>query len=253
MRCVFIHSHRRSGTHLLLDTISSWFETEPGYTHFPLSGSMSAAISAEHNSDFRRISLIKTHEPYYGFQSCVRHLWTSPEAHQREIDLYKRSKHIYVLRNPFFVLRSLYIFDVMGGESKFKISPNTTMHDYTFGRSLHEANEDGYNRLEYWGRHILRWAEEDAVLVLDYNELLTERTSALERISKHIELPIRSSPNAVEATAIGRHLTGQFLKQGREAVWDSIMIEAVEAEIRSIRQQQPRLRSYVNSWMGNKP
>jgi hypothetical protein len=238
----FIHSHRRSGTHFLIDTISAWFDVVPGFCHFP-------APPPENVSALPNTRLVKSHEPIYGFMLNEKHLWTS----QRQLDEhrlhYQSGPHLYIVRNPFLVLRSQYAFDVMGGEPKFKVEENLSFRNYLLGRSAHELNVDGKNRIQYWGQHILNWTLRSDVLIIDYDDLLEATTDTVELISKHIGRPVRSSQRAITPTGIGRGLTEKFLTAGREPVWDHDIADLVIATIERVATAQPRLTRHVARWL----
>jgi hypothetical protein len=243
---IFIHSHRRSGTHLLIDTISSWFDVVPGFCHFP---TLDDALSRAEVSILPDIRLIKSHEPIYGFQLNAKHLWTSQRHLEENRKLYENSPHIYIVRNPFLVLRSLYVFDLMATEEKFKIEDNLSFRDYLLAKSMHELNKDEHNRIKYWEQHVLNWASRSDVLIIDYDDLLQFTTSTAEAISQHVGCPTRSSQRSINPTGIGRGLTDRFLKGGHEPVWEPDITTLMVATIDDLAAVQPRMAPFVDHWL----
>ena len=243
---IYIHSHRRSGTHLLIDTISAWFDVTPGFCHLPptddtpLQGGTPAAFDTR---------LAKSQEPFYGFKLNEKQIWASQQHLADNRLLYEKNPHIYIVRNPFFVLRSLYIFDVMGGEEKFKIDQNLSFSDYLLGISMHEANVNRLNRIEYWKQHVLNWTSRSDVLIIDYDDLLQSKISTVETISQHVGCAIRSSQRCITPTGIGRGLTDRFLKGGRESVWEPSVANLMEAAIEHVAAVQPRMARHVDRWL----
>ena len=247
---IFIHSHRRSGTHLLIDTISSWFDFVPGFCHFPTLDDTLPQGEASILPDTR---LIKSHEPIYGFQLNAKHLWTSQQHLDENRRLYENSPHIYIVRNPFFVLRSLYVFDLMATEEKFKIEEDLSFHDYLLAKSMHELNRDEMNRIRYWEQHVLNWASRSDVLIIDYEDLLQSTASTVEAISQHVRCLTRSSQRSINPTGIGRGLTDRFLKGPRETVWESDITTLMTETIKHLAAAQPRMALHADRWLAAAP
>jgi hypothetical protein len=239
---IFIHSHRRSGTHFLIDTISSWFDVMPGFCHFPAPppGSVSALPNTR---------LVKTHEPIYGFKLDEKHLWAS-QHHLDEHRLhYQNNPHLYIVRNPFQVLGSQYVFDVMGGEPEFRIDDNVSLRAYLLRKSGHELNAEGKNRIEYWEQHAHHWVSRSDVLIIDYGDLLDSTTDTIEAVSQYLGCPPRSSRRPITPTGIGRGLTDRFLKTGREPVWEPFIADLLIAAIGRLAGAQPRIAPYADRWL----
>ena len=237
---IFVHSHRRSGTHFLIDTIRAWFDVSK-----PLQNRW------VRNAPY---SVSKDHEPYVGFRLTQRHLWGSPEEFHQARCLYATGKHIYIVRNPLQVLRSQYIFDVSGAEPKFKVDPNTSFREYLTGASLHEG-KTGLNRIDYWVAHVKSWYLDQNTLPVIYDELKTALADTLAAISNHIGLPVRQSPRPVSATGIETNLTKKFLSKGHAICWEPATIAAVRSAIE--RELGPKpwrgLERYVDRWLSDPP
>ena len=247
---IFIHSHRRSGTHLLIDTISSWFDVVPGFCHFP---TLDNTVPEDEASTLHNTRLVKSHEPIYGFQLKAKHLWETQHHLDENRRLYENNPHIYIVRNPFLVLRSLYVFDLMGTEDKFKVEQDLSFRDYLLSESMHEANGDGKNRIKYWEQHVVNWTSRSDILIIDYDDLLQFTTSTAEAISHHVRSPIRSSQHPVSPTGIGRGLTDRFLKGRLKPVWEPDITNLMEATIEHLAAVQPRMGPLVERWLAAAP
>ena len=247
---VFIHSHRRSGTHLLIDTISGWFDVAPGFCHFP---TLDKTLPESEALTLPHTRLVKSHEPIYGFQLNAKHLWKSRQHLDEDRRIYENNSHIYIVRNPFLVLRSLYVFDLMGTEEKFKIEADLSFRDYLLAKSMHELNADQKNRIKYWEQHVLNWASRSDVLIIDYGDLLQSTTSTVETISRHVKCPMRSSQRSINPTGIGRGLTARFLKGGREPVWEPDIVTLMVTTMAHLAAVQPRMAPFVDRWLAALP
>jgi hypothetical protein len=243
---IFIHSHRRSGTHYLIDTISSWFDVVPGFCHFP-------APPPESVSALPHTRLVKSHEPIYGFMLNEKHLWASQRHLDEHRSYYQDNPHLYIVRNPFLVLRSQYIFDVMGGEPKFKVADNLSFRAYLLGRSTHELNVEGKNRIEYWSQHLRNWASRSEVLIIDYDDLFESQADSMKAISEHVGCRVRSGQRPITPTGIGRGLTERFLKGGRKPVWERDVADLVVAAIEHLAAVQPRMARHADRWLAAAP
>jgi hypothetical protein len=161
----------------------------------------------------------------------------------------KNNPHLYIIRNPFLVLRSQYVFDVMGGEPKFKVEPNLSFRSYLLGKSAHELNVEGENRIEYWSQHLHNWATRADALIIDYDDLLESTTDTVEAISRHVGCRVRSSQRSITPTGIGRGLTERFLKGGREPVWERDIADLVIAAIEHLAAAQSRIARHADRWL----
>jgi hypothetical protein len=240
-RLIFVHSHRRSGTHFLLDVLRTWFDVPLGIEHIP------------GPTELRRYAagtLSKDHEPHRGFKLSQDRLWGSQRMRECFRALYEAGSHIYVVRNPLDVLRSLYVFDVSGAEGRFMVNSGTTFSEYLTGRSLHEQS-GSLTRVEYWVRHVRSWYPDDKTLVVHYDDLKDALPETLAAISRHIGMPIRASARAVDATGIGSNLTSRFIAEGGVAFWDSYLIGVLRTTLDRMQGSEPiaGLNDRLEQWL----
>jgi hypothetical protein len=242
---IFVHSHRRSGAHFLLDTIRAWFDVREQIQAIP-----NPAVAPGYAPN----SLSKDHEPFRGYELAQSHAWGSREQQCRGRHLYESGAHMYIFRNPLQVLRSAYVFDVSGAEPKSKIDPKTSFFEYLTATSLHEGN-GGLSRLDYWVTHVKAWYFDEDTLSVHYEELKTNLADTLSAISDHIGLPVRQSPRAVISTGVGTNLTQAFLAEGQNICWDANVIDAVRSAVERILGPKPwrGLERYVADWLSRPP
>jgi hypothetical protein len=243
---IYVHSHRRSGTHFLLDTIRAWFDVPeeihaiPNPAHFP-------RVVAPTYAPY---SLSKDHEPAPGFKLKQIPLWHSADQRERGRHLYEAGSHIYIVRNPLQVLRSAYIFDLSGAEPRHKVDTGTSFLDYLAARSTHTGNR-GLTRLEYWLMHVKSWYFDEQTLVVHYDDLKNDTASVVAAISKHVGLPARQSAREVAPTGIKTDLTKAFLAKGESVVWDTAVIDAIKAAAERIIGPRPwrGLEHHLDAWL----
>jgi Sulfotransferase domain len=237
---IFVHSHRRSGTHYLLDTMRAWFD-----------------VPEQIQNRWLRTapySLSKDHEPFRGFRLAQRHIDAPSEQVRHERRLYETGTHIYIVRNPLQVLRSVYIFDVSGAEQKFRVDPKTSFLEYLTAPSLHEG-KTGLNRIDYWVTHVKSWYFDDATLSVHYDDLKAALADTLLAISNHIGLPVRQSPRPVSATGVATNLTKKFFAKGHTIHWDAEVMDAIGSAVERILGPKPwrGLERHMANWLSDPP
>jgi hypothetical protein len=238
---IFVHSHRRSGTHFLLDTLRAWFDLPDRIEE--IRGETLAP-------KYENCTLSKDHEPLWGFKLGQRHIWETQEQWRRGCALYEAGKHVYIVRNPLHVLRSAYIFDTHGAEPGFAVDPATTFLAYVKGGSLHERS-GGRTRAEYWAAHVKAWYFDERVLVVHYDDLKRALPQTLRAVADHIGLPARETPRAVTPTGIATNLTSRVLAEGRTVAWDVEVVAEVKAAIDRVFGPPPwrGLEARVAEWL----
>ena len=176
---IFVHSHRRSGTHFLIDTIRNYFDVFDGFFH-----------TTDNYIEFLKTSnvIIKTHKPTTTFDLDEGHVWRSQDHLAFAILSHQIGKHIYIYRNPRDVLRSLYYFDLAGEEEPFAISKDISFRDYVLGQSLHEKAE-GRTRLEYWRDHVSYWIHSPGVMALKFEDIVENNELDCEKIGSFLGIP----------------------------------------------------------------
>lgn len=211
-------SHRRSGTHLTIDSIRQnvvgvggrfvTLETLLPTHHEPCSlADFQTKIAA------RPWCIVKAHlRPELAEFQPYQPLSDYAQA------ILKRAKIIYVMRDGRDVMVSLF-------EYRRKIDP--TIQSLSFGEFLRRPFMDDMNPASYWNRHVLSWASQDDVFSVSYERYHADFDGTISRISAFIGLPLRQptydmvrsrNPGAAQVSSavlfrrgnVGDH-TGYFL------------------------------------------
>jgi sulfotransferase family protein len=185
-RVVVVASHRRSGTHLMLDSLRSnvpdverRFMTleriEPSHEkHMPV-----AKFDRRLRSQ-RGVVLVKTHAlPGAG-------AWQAREAADYASELLATAPTIYVHRDGRDVLVSLYRFVQ-------SYSPQVAAQSFAeFLRSRHTGRDAiGVNRAVYWQEHVMAWLDSDPTTSGSYEGLRDDFEPTLRAIAERLELQLR--------------------------------------------------------------
>lgn len=187
-RHIIVISHRRSGTHLTIDTIRNNFEKYAQLEYY--------------NID--RIFHPTTHKKYITFNELKNELAKGPRVLKTHLlpnfDIYandaekeflskllKKSKKIYVVRDGKDVMVSLFnymkIFDPKIRSIGFSEFLRT---DNEFDRTRRPMS-----RPKFWRFHITEWLKhlEEESLVLRFKEIKQNYVTTLDRISEFIGVP----------------------------------------------------------------
>jgi hypothetical protein len=200
-RVVVVASHRRSGTHLMLDSLRSnvrdvqrRFMTleriEPSHEkHMPV---------AEFDRLLRSQSgvvLVKTHAlPGAG-------AWQAPEAAAYASELLAEAPTIYVHRDGRDVLVSLYRF--VGS-----YAPQVAAQSFAeFLRTNHTGKDaPGISRPAYWERHVLAWLDRGPTTTASFEGLQSEFEASLRSIADRLDLRLRPALSQVRLQPRGRRV-----------------------------------------------
>lgn len=184
---ILLVTHRRSGTHLTIDLLRNNF-IEYGKPYISLNEIMKKNNSDYVNKFSKRIQssprIFKSHSDinYYGF-------------HQQPsiIELYKhllnKAKIIYVVREPKDTLTSLYFHYLKYKPEYAAMSVN----DFIF--SVNEYHVESYtgnlNRVEYWKYHVDGWANRSDILLLSFDDIISNYHQVVAKISNYLNLQPR--------------------------------------------------------------
>jgi len=201
-----VSSHRRSGTHLLIDELRAHFQVDGTFKH------LEEADTADF--DATGLVLIKTHEPFPGQKQ--RHFRATGHPKIAIMDqAMSDAKYVYIYRHPFAVLESLYYFDLAGVEPIFKIPADVTFLDFLQQQGKQDATPSE-NRVEHWCRHVSTWLDHPTALSIKYETFTADKQTALAAISQHIGVPMLATPLQVTPTSVG---AGTSRKLKRTDLW----------------------------------
>ncbi len=191
-----IFSHRRSGTHLLIDTLINNFNLSKDYLNLDLLNKRHQDnISIEHFQ--RKISerqVFKSHalgnlKDY--FDKKVYQDFLSS-------DILNQSKLIYIYRDGRDVLVSLYTY---------MQSFNPKIRDIPFSQFIKMENNfdsttyDGEkNRIEFWKFHVNSWLAKKDVLFISFVELRYNYNKTVSKLGDYLNLTPRQPIKSVIKT-----------------------------------------------------
>lgn len=204
---IIVHSHRRSGTHFLIDNLLQTFEVARDW--FQLEEDFFSRLS-------HAPVVLKSHERHFGEKTHSRDPWHSYLHWVAATACYSSAFHLHIVRNPRDVLRSQYYFDRKGHEPRYQIAPDLSFTDYL----ARPSSRDPQARLTpaaYWCAQVSAWSQRQDVLQLRYEDMCLDTTGQLERISSFIGLPVLQR-RWLPSTAIGRK-TSEREAQHRAAQW----------------------------------
>jgi hypothetical protein len=198
-----VSSHRRSGTHALIDFIRENFSVQGDFFHledvldWPLEKLKEGPL------------IVKTHEPEP--EKKIKHFLklghVSEEKAQNIRDL---TVDVHAYRHPKNVLKSLYYFNLKGHEPVYQIPENMSFVDFMRQEGVQDAVSKE-NRLQFWQRCVKNWALREDALALDYQTIAEGSDKLIEILSQHLQLPPRAYTKneslVQQSTAIGRGTT----------------------------------------------
>jgi len=180
---VLVISHRRSGTHLTIDSIRNNFKAlrESPYVtletldqahpdHLPVSEFRQAI------SKHRRV--IKVHY----LPDVSKHLAAEEAACAK--DVFSQSKKIYVVRNGLDVLASLY---------EFRRGHDPTVGAMSFSQFIREPSFDrkagAFDKVTYWAHHVQAWLNApgaDQMLVLRFEQWVNDYRATIKNVAQFV-------------------------------------------------------------------
>jgi len=183
MKNIFIISHRRSGTHLLIDSILNNINSKKKYDFFNLDKYNKEIKDKEFNSLEQKInngcSIIKTHtdiniEKYF-------------QKNNKLISVVKKNlneaKIIYIYRDGRDVMNSLYHYI----SSYSEIIENISFSEFIKRKTTIAFSENRITWLEYWVNHVSGWIKEKEILLVKFEDLLMNYDETIKEIFNFIE------------------------------------------------------------------
>ena len=199
MKNIIITSHRRSGTHLTIDTIINNFES---FSKTPEIYKVTLDLMASHThgnkistSDIDKIikknpCVFKTHA-----HSEIKKFFGRGELGLYVENLIGTSKVIYVHRDGRDVMVSMYNYMKKWNKN----IRDTSFSDFIrMDEDIDDSTYDGsMSRVAYWVYHVESWLTRDDCLVLSYDEFKQDVQSVLNKISKYIDVPVNEEINDI--------------------------------------------------------
>lgn len=192
---VSVLSHRRSGTHLTIDSLINNFKIFDDY------------VSVEDLPKKNRKSVEKIESESVILKSHSEYNLNSYLQNEHLANLVRNSNIIYVFRDGRDVMASLY---------DYKNSHDKSMKGKSFSTFIREKNDykcgveySGLSRVEYWCKHVSRWLASKEILFIKYQEWINNYMGTIEKIENYLD--IRSLEETKDIRVQGR-LKGLFKK-----------------------------------------
>lgn len=206
-KVVVVASHRRSGTHLVLNSlrlnalgVNPQFMTleriDPAHERHLTVAAFDRRLRRKAGT-----VLVKTH----ALPGAAA--WHDPEAHDYASALLAEAPTVYVHRDGRDVLASLYHYTA-------SYSPRVAGLSFSeFIRDLYTAPDArGLSRAAYWQHHVLAWLDAGPTALIGYAELLETFPTAMAGLAEGVGL--RLSPD-VQLVALEPPATGLARLTGR--------------------------------------
>lgn len=191
-RIVVIASHRRSGTHLILDLLRrNGLGVDPSFVTLerldPAHPKHLTVAELDRRLQSKRgVALVKTH----ALPNATA--WPTRETGEYASELLARWPTIYVHRDGRDVLVSLY---------HFIASYSAQVAEQSFGEFIRAAHTgpdaSGLSRAAYWQHHVLEWLRKAPTTRASYEELRRDFAAALPAIADRVGLPLRADLSPV--------------------------------------------------------
>lgn len=224
---IVVHSHRRSGTHFLIDTLLQNFSVARDWFH----------LEEDYFSRLGQTPVVlKSHERYFGEKALSREPWHSYLHWVAATACYSSGYHLHIVRDPRAVLKSHYYFDRKGHEPGHQIPPDLSFGDY-LARPSSRDPEGKLTPAQFWCAHVSAWSRRPEVLHLRYEDLCLDMPGQLARISDFTGLPVQRR-RWLPSTAIGR-ATSECQGRQRPAEWGPA--EEMQLQSAALAYDLPRL------------
>ncbi|MEM7734519.1 MAG: sulfotransferase domain-containing protein [Deinococcota bacterium] len=192
-RIIVVNSHRRSGTHLLIDALCHNVERAVFPAHRKLPKDFNIGSLFRKDPDILQVfKRVFAHE---GTVVVKSHLLpeemniTPQDPHEQLIrDVFDIAKHLYVYRDPRDTLRSLAgLLDDEQALNNFIDSPN----DHFSPSRI--ASEVDSTRTRYWAHHLAAWRDTPGVHLVKFEALRTCFDDTMNNVMAFLEEPEQAS------------------------------------------------------------
>lgn len=219
---IIVVSHRRSGTHLTIDSITNNFEV---YSKNPNIGNVTLnhltsrvnkqkyiTIEQFENNIESSPCVIKTHshsdlDSYFG---------DSIQLANYVKDLFSRSKVIYVYRDGRDVLVSLYFYMQSYDPRIKKISFSEFIRmDNGFD---HKTYAGVLSRTAYWKFHVESWINARDVLLISFDDIVRQYDETIIKIAGFIDQPVNKRIKDLRMVKANSGSFGKLLKDAQDAL-----------------------------------
>jgi hypothetical protein len=154
---IIVASHRRSGTHLTIDTIAN-----NAFIEFDIENYDKIRFVSEEEDFSQRDVILKTHMNGLVFEKYLSNFDKNS------------TKVLYVYRDGRGVMQSLYNYEKNDVDFKSFINGSNIYNTEEYDKDL--------SKLEYWAFHVKSWLEHDFVIPVKYEELSANYEATINKI-----------------------------------------------------------------------
>ncbi|MEN8154846.1 MAG: sulfotransferase domain-containing protein [Acidobacteriota bacterium] len=197
---IIVASHRRSGTHWLIDSI---FNNLKGVNHGYINLDRLLTGSPENINveDFKKKiitkkkTILKTHTPgnFEIFEPFVQ------QAKFIKEEIIPQSKIIYIYRDGRDVMTSLYYY-MLRSKKIGEISFNEFLETFNNFDEFYLIR----NRIEFYKYHIDSWMLKKNIYTLNYESLHLSYLDSLKSISEYLGLPLKNKIDSIKLSKYNR-------------------------------------------------
>jgi hypothetical protein len=186
MKNIIVISHRRSGTHLTIDSIRNNFLDYKMNDYQVLNENSIKDFNVFLKLLNNKIQVIKTHFlPDFN-------LYSNNDQVISELDkLFKNSYLIYIYRNGLDVMVSLYEY-----MKKYDIDvQKMSFNDFLVTENNFDNTTEKMNRMKFWNYHIQNWKNSsfnDKILWIKYEDFITNYQETINNISNFFTLKVKN-------------------------------------------------------------
>lgn len=189
---VFVVSHPRSGTHLMIDTLLNNFENvSHNWVDIDrLTSRYRKRVSTKKvkNMIVDDHTVIKSHM----VPDVANYFENEPEYVDFVQELASKSKMIYMLRDGRDVMVSFYYFMHYIDKNQEKVPFSDFLRNEIPYEVLQFSNGQNLNPVEFWVSHVDSWLDQEDVLLVQFEELREDFYNTLLRVAGYVDFPLKN-------------------------------------------------------------
>lgn len=240
---ILVLSHRRSGTHLTIDTLINnlaEFEHRNGGDYFTIDHVFNKNKFSDDTEILKTLdnvvsspNVIKSHSIYdvqRYFSSC------SDIVKKRVLEIFENSHKVYVYRDGRDVMVSLYHYQKSFNEK----TKNQTFSEFLrdpCGYDKHCHGNKTYSKPQFWAEHVDHWIQQSDIQIVKYDEFIEDSSVVLDKVStafnfelvdQLVDLTMQKNNGKIvknNARAINKRTSVSF-RGGRIGDWEETFSES---------------------------
>jgi len=181
---IIVGSHRRSGTHMLIDTIRMNFAPARARRAFGVNPHFWAYLNIDRLNPENKVpitpdgvdaTLARATRPVIKSHNFPDMREVRPEHQAYARALVERCSRLYVVRDPRSTMCSYWVY-----RRGFDPSTADNIHDF-----IRQTERDGLTRTQAWTEHASAWIDFPGTLTLRFEDIIKQTATALDSIADH--------------------------------------------------------------------